>query len=205
MSLISAFILAASLIFWCFLHSALISTSIIQLGATKLGANYKYYRIAYNLFSIISLMLILWYASNHSRQMLFSFHGMWQVIRFIILITGIYLLIAGAKAYDLLSFIGFRQIREDVNYKTLNHGELNTSGILSIIRHPWYTATFLLLWIRDLHMANIIINTIFSIYLIIGCQLEEKKLIREFGSRYIDYQKEVSMLFPWNWIISKLK
>jgi protein-S-isoprenylcysteine O-methyltransferase Ste14 len=205
MNLISAIILAASLVLWCIFHSALISTSVTNLAGKKLGSKLKFYRIAYNTFSFISLLFILWFASNHKGQELFSFQGMWQVIRFIVFIAGMYLLIAGAKAYDLLSFLGFRQIKEDISFKTLNNGELNTSGILSIIRHPWYTATFLILWIRDIHMANIIINVVFSVYLIIGCQLEEKKLIREFGDQYKDYQKSVSMLFPVKWIKSKFK
>jgi protein-S-isoprenylcysteine O-methyltransferase Ste14 len=205
MNLISAIILAASLVLWCIFHSALISTSVTNLAGKKLGSKFKFYRIAYNTFSFISLLFILWFASNHKGQELFSFQGMWQLIRFIVFIAGMYLLIAGAKAYDLLSFLGFRQIKEDISFKTLNNGELNTSGILSIIRHPWYTATFLILWIRDIHMANIIINVVFSVYLIIGCQLEEKKLIREFGDQYKDYQKSVSMLFPVKWIKSKFK
>jgi protein-S-isoprenylcysteine O-methyltransferase Ste14 len=40
--------------------------------------------------------------------------------------------------------------------------------------------------------------------LIVGTCLEEKKLIREFGEKYIAYQKRVSMLIPYRWLRSKI-
>jgi len=85
------------------------------------------------------------------------------------------------------------------------NGNISTSGILGIIRHPWYTATFLSIWIRNIDISALIINVILSIYLIIGCHLEEKKLVLEYGEQYRNYQKNVSMLFPWKWFIIKLK
>ena len=46
-------------------------------------------------------------------------------------------------------------------------------------------------------ISDIIVNTILTIYIIIGTKLEEKKLLLEFGDSYIQYQKEVPMLFPF--------
>jgi hypothetical protein len=34
--------------------------------------------------------------------------------------------------------------------------------------------------------------------------LEEKKLIGEFGEKYIAYQKKVSMLIPYKWLKAKI-
>jgi protein-S-isoprenylcysteine O-methyltransferase Ste14 len=41
-------------------------------------------------------------------------------------------------------------------------------------------------------------------YFIIGAFLEERKLLAEFGEEYIGYQRRVSMLFPFKWVIHKL-
>jgi len=38
--------------------------------------------------------------------------------------------------------------------------------------------------------------------LIVGTYLEEKKLVREFGEKYLIYQKRVSMLIPYKWLKS---
>jgi protein-S-isoprenylcysteine O-methyltransferase Ste14 len=74
--------------------------------------------------------------------------------------------------------------------------EFDTSGILGITRHPWYLAAILLIWARPLDISVIVVNMIFTAYLIAGTYLEEKKLIREFGDKYRIYQQQVSMLIP---------
>ena len=43
-----------------------------------------------------------------------------------------------------------------------------------------------------------------TIYLIIGTLLEEVRLKREFGEEYAAYQKKVSMLIPWKWVVRRL-
>ena len=83
-------------------------------------------------------------------------------------------------------------------------GELDTSGVLGITRHPWYLATLLLIWARPMDVSAIIVNVILSAYLIVGTCLEEKKLVREFGEKYLAYQREVSMLIPYKWLKSKI-
>lgn len=83
-------------------------------------------------------------------------------------------------------------------------GELDTSGVLGMTRHPWYLATMLLIWARQMDVSAIIVNVILTAYLIVGTYLEEKKLVREFGEKYLAYQKRVSMLVPYKWLKSKI-
>ena len=77
---------------------------------------------------------------------------------------------------------------------------MDISGILSVIRHPWYTASILIIWTRHLDVSALIVNLILTLYLIIGTYLEEQKLIDELGDEYRLYQKNVSMLFPFKWL-----
>lgn len=53
-------------------------------------------------------------------------------------------------------------------------------------------------------VSAILLNVIFTSYLIVGTYLEEKKLIGEFGEKYLAYQKRVSMLIPYKWLKSKV-
>jgi protein-S-isoprenylcysteine O-methyltransferase Ste14 len=46
-------------------------------------------------------------------------------------------------------------------------------------------------------MADIVVNAILTIYVVIGTVLEEKKLVLEFGDAYRKYQQEVPMLIPF--------
>jgi protein-S-isoprenylcysteine O-methyltransferase Ste14 len=110
----------------------------------------------------------------------------------------------GASRYDAAQLLGFKQIREGASTKGITDaGELETSGILGITRHPWYLATILLIWARQLDISTILVNTILTCYVIIGASLEEKKLVGEFGEKYRVYQKKVSMLIPYKWLKSK--
>ncbi len=127
-----------------------------------------------------------------------------QILLFTIVIT---LFVAGGLKYDMLHVFGIRQIISGKAHSALSEsGEINTSGILSITRHPWYLATIILIWInyREMYVPTLIVNILLTIYLIIGTVLEERKLIIELGDSYRNYMQSVSMLFPIKWILSKL-
>ena len=112
----------------------------------------------------------------------------------------------GGRHYDARQVLGIKQIREGTSNKVITDtGEFDTSGILGLTRHPWYLATILFIWARQLDVSAILVNVILTSYLIIGTYLEEKKLIGEFGEGYLTYQKRVSMLMPYKWLWSKIK
>ncbi|MEJ2033810.1 MAG: hypothetical protein P8Y63_12400, partial [Deltaproteobacteria bacterium] len=113
----------------------------------------------------------------------------------------------GALKYDMLQFFGIRQIKSGKSHATLSaSGDLDTSGILGLVRHPWYVAALNFIWIcyRDLDISTLIRSIILTAYVVIGAFLEERKLVIDLGDRYRDYQKKVSMFFPVKWIASKL-
>jgi protein-S-isoprenylcysteine O-methyltransferase Ste14 len=110
-------------------------------------------------------------------------------------------MIAGGRAYDLPFFLGLRQIRDSRATSLLSaSGPLKTSGILGMIRHPWYTGGLLLIWAPKMDRPILIMSLILSVYFIVGALLEERKLTRIYGQDYRDYQQEVSMFFPLKWI-----
>jgi protein-S-isoprenylcysteine O-methyltransferase Ste14 len=128
-----------------------------------------------------------------------------RIIQVLLLGTAALLFFRGASRYDAGQLLGFNQIRERAaNKEITGAGELDTSGVLSIVRHPWYLATILLIWARQLDISAILVNAILTFYLIVGTYLEENKLILEFGEKYRSYQRRVSMFIPIKWMKSKL-
>jgi methanethiol S-methyltransferase len=100
--------------------------------------------------------------------------------------------------YDSISFFGIRQILNFLKTKELKPlNEIKKSRMLGIIRHPMYLALINCLWWQTFKMAEIVVNTVLMIYIIIGTILEKKKLVLEFGETYIQYQKKVPMLIPF--------
>jgi protein-S-isoprenylcysteine O-methyltransferase Ste14 len=60
-----------------------------------------------------------------------------------------------------------------------------------------YFAGIIYFWTQTITLADIIVNIILTIYVIVGTRLEENKLRIEFGEVYAQYQKEVPMLIPF--------
>ena len=192
---------------WCLLHSAMISLTVTGFLKEKLGDNYKFYRIFYNLFALATLIPLILYESTLRSLPIFRWDGLFLILRLILLGTAGGLFLAGVLKFDMLHFLGIRQIRSGNSYSALSKtNDIDTSGILSIIRHPWYSATILLVWAgsAELYVSSFLVNCILTVYIFIGTVLEERKLIVEYGDTYRDYRKKVSMLFPFKWFCSKI-
>ena len=197
--------LSALLVAWCFLHSAMITVSVTEYLHKRLGAAFRFYRLFFNLVSALTLVPVVLYTSWARTEPIFRWDGSMRIFQGLLLGTSALLFFLGARRYDAAQLLGLRQIREGISAKGIAEaGELETSGILGIMRHPWYLATILLIWARPLDISTILVNTILTAYVIAGAYLEEKKLVREFGEQYRAYQKRVSMLVPYKWLRAKI-
>jgi len=199
-------ILSAIVIAWCFLHSAMISISVTEYLKRSLGPKFRYYRLFYNVVSALTLVPVVLFAYSVRTQPIFSWDGYLRIVQVLLLGTSGLLFFLGARHYDARQFLGIKQIREGTSNKAITDtGKLNTSGVLGMVRHPWYSASMLLIWAGQMDVSAIIVNIILTAYLIIGTFLEERKLVREFGEEYRAYQKRVSMFIPFLWLRSKIK
>ena len=197
-------ILSVLVIAWCVVHSAMISVSVTEYLQKRLGSVFRFYRLFFNTVSTFTLIPVVWYASLAHTEPIFSWHGYMRIFQALLLGAAAFLFFLGARSYDLRQMLGLKQIREkQPKRENAPAGELDTSGVLSIVRHPWYLAAILLIWSRQLDISAILVNVILTFYLIVGTYLEERKLVREFGDRYKNYQKKVSMLIPYRWLKSK--
>ena len=95
---------------WCLLHSALISLTVTNYLKEKLGGKYKFYRLAYNLFALATLIPLILYESILRSQPIFRWDGMLLIVRMLLLGTAGGLFLSGALKFDMLHFLGIRQI-----------------------------------------------------------------------------------------------
>jgi methanethiol S-methyltransferase len=191
---------------WCTLHSALISPVVISRMKKRLGERFRFYRLIFNVISLITFIPIEYYAVSIHGETVFRWAGPLLIVRYLLLAAAVYLFAAGARHYNMSQFAGIDQIRTG-RANTILSGTpiLDTTGILGVVRHPWYVAAFMIIWAQDLCMSMILNNLVLSLYLIAGTYLEERKLVTELGEQYRNYQRNVSMFFPYRWMKARVE
>lgn len=153
----------------------------------------RYYRLFFNLLSIGLLVGLLVIFKQLPSPVLFD---ALPLVGIILMGIGGLLLLLSIRNYNLGEFSGIHQLNHDG--ATPDHS-LNQEGLNGIVRHPLYTATFLLLWGFFLYyptLKTLCLSGISSLYLIVGTRLEEQKLVLFFGDAYLDYQKRVGRFLP---------
>jgi methanethiol S-methyltransferase len=201
----SKFILLAILwVGWCGLHSLLITSAVTGRIQNRWGRYFAYYRLGYNLFSLLTLLPLLFYTKSLSSPTGALWPWPYSLVQVLMALLGLAAFVAGGRAYDLPFFLGLRQIKDSRATSLLSaSGPLKTSGILGIIRHPWYTGGLLLVWTQKMDRPLLVMSVILSVYFIVGARLEERKLTRIYGQVYRDYQQQVSMFFPFKYLRKK--
>jgi protein-S-isoprenylcysteine O-methyltransferase Ste14 len=192
-------------ILWCTLHSTLIATTVTDYMKTKLGDQFRFYRLFYNTVSLVTLIPLVYYSISIRQAPVFRWEGHLVIVKYLLLVTSVSLFVAGGRHYSMSQLLGIRQIKTGRGNCTLSeYDAFDTSGILSAIRHPWYTAGIIVVWVSDISLSTFLINIVISAYFFIGTILEERKLLLQFGEKYREYQKNVSMFIPYKWLKSKI-
>ncbi len=191
---------------FCVLHSALISMPMATwLGQLRPGWEH-YDRLVYNIIALITLIPPVYFSFTLSGEPLFSWDGSLRLVQFGLGVSAVLLFIGGSRQYDTSQFMGFRQLGEGTG-DDLSAGadQFATEGVLTLIRHPWYSGGLLLIWARDITSPVLVTNLILSLYFVVGAFLEERRMVHKFGAVYQRYQREVPMFFPWRWALQRVK
>lgn len=193
-------LLAGSLVFWCALHSALLLPAVTAYFAARLGPRFRFYRLAYNTVAAVTLVPVVLLAVAVRTPPRFDWSGGWRGLQVAMLAVSAIFFVLGMRRYDLGQLAGWQQLRSRVLGQGMTaSGGLETGGVLAVVRHPMYFATSLLIWARPLDSSALVVNSVLSLYLVVGTHLEERRLVAEFGEAYRAYQRRVPMLLPYRW------
>jgi protein-S-isoprenylcysteine O-methyltransferase Ste14 len=189
------FLILATIIY-AVVHSLLASLGAKTWVRGRFGSTAdRWYRLAYNLFAVISGLPILVLLYILPDRPIYQIPSPWVLLTALGQLVGIIIIVVGIYQTDPWHFIGLRQtIEPEKNTSSL----MITNGLYSRVRHPLYTGGLLLIWLMP--TMTLILLTLFillTIYLIVGARLEEKRLIHEFGIDYQVYQQHVPMLLPF--------
>ncbi|MFM8320244.1 MAG: methyltransferase family protein [Chloroflexota bacterium] len=190
----AAAILGAMLVYGV-VHSWLAWPQAKGLAQRLFGAgSLRWYRLAYNLFAALSLLPVLYLAAALPDEPLYRVPQPWSLAMLAVQgLAGLGLLAAVLQT-GALSFVGLAQLFQGGDPAP---GRLVESGLYRWMRHPIYTTGMAFLWFTPLMTRNLLLLYAgFSLYFLIGAWFEERKLLREFGQAYRDYQRRVGMFLP---------
>lgn len=190
----NVFWLVLAVLIWGVVHSVTASLEAKDWARQALGNGVmRFYRLSYNIFSVISFAPILWLVAVLPDQALYSIPTPWVYLSVAGQFGALVMLVVGVLQTDTLSFIGLKQLLGE----TERSSQLVTGGLYRWVRHPLYSAGLLFIWLTPVMSINSLIVIISaSIYIIVGALFEERKLEREFGVAYAEYKAVTPMLVP---------
>ena len=191
-------ILALSWTAWCFLHSLLISRGFTARMKEIMGRIYGYYRLAYTIFSLLTLVPVIYYQAQLGQEVIFAWPWPWFLVKYGMYTVAFLLFYGGFRVYDIQYLAGIKQVQQMRHGNGTDTMEFTSEGILGYVRHPWYSGAILLVCaFGDVTDVSLVSKTVLTVYIIIGAFLEEQKLIREIGEPYRLYRTKVPMFIPW--------
>lgn len=192
---VSSLVLIFAIVLWGYVHSLLVTPGTRARVRQWFGAGSdRWYRLAYNIFSIVTFIPILGLVAMDPGETLYVIPTPWSYLALAGQLLAVAALGVGLLQTGLWTFLGFEQLL--VKSKEGN-AQMVTGGLYRWVRHPLYTAGLVFIWLTPVMTVNLLVLNIgLTIYLVVGAIFEERKLVREFGAAYRDYQENVPMLIP---------
>lgn len=157
------------------------------------------YRLAYNLFAVFHVALVIgagWGLLGDGAA--FDRASSLRILQGVASVLGAGVFLVALFGYDLSRFAGTAQLRASAQGKFLDDEEpLRLVKLHRYVRHPLYSAAFLLLWGRIEDEFTLATALWASLYLWIGSRYEERRLLARFGETYVRYRNAVPAFVPW--------
>ena len=159
----------------------------------------RFHRLAYNLFAIVHLGVVLaigrWLAAGSAGFAL----PIWLVwVGDAMVVGGAVLGFAALRSYRAAPFIGIAQLHGDGD----DDEPLALDGLHRWMRHPLYSALFLMLWGLARSPLGLATAIWASLYLIVGSRIEEQRLVARYGDAYRAYRRATPAFLPWKRLAS---
>jgi len=176
-------------------HSWLASISVKNWMRQTFGSTAdRWYRLAYNIFAVITLLPLLPMLILLPSRTLYVVPLPWRWL----MVTGQLLAILAAAISLLqtgaLHFMGLSQLVDEDQDR---NDKLNLGGFYAWVRHPLYTFSIVFLWLTPvMTTSTLTLFILFTLYFYVGSIYEERRLVAEFGAAYENYRRQVPRLMP---------
>ena len=174
-------------------RAGLVQAFIIALYAEMYGFPLTLYVLA----GVFGIDIPLMHASGHLWATLLGLGPVGQTIEMLI---GLAFVVLGIS----LLIEGWREM-----FRANRAGQMATTGLYAIVRHPQYLGIFLALFGQLVHWPTILTLALFPVIVWAYVRLarkEERAMVEKFGVQYLAYRERVPMLLPrasqWRQLLS---
>jgi protein-S-isoprenylcysteine O-methyltransferase Ste14 len=192
---VSFVLILAAMALYGLVHSLLASLTVKAWMQRRLDEwAGRTYRLAYNLFAVISLLPVLALPALLPDQHLYIIPFPLALLTLALQGLAVVALAVGLLQTGVWAFLGLSQLSGE---NPSGPPGLVVRGLYRWVRHPLYSAGLVFIWLAPLMTTNLLaFNLGATIYLIVGAMFEERKLLREFGQDYALYRAATPMLVP---------
>ncbi len=183
-------------IYWAtyFLLHSLLALIPVKNYFQSIGIRARIYRLMYNIIALITLIPIIIFSLTIDAEYILQPNYLLKTAGLLLAGYGIIVGRIAFRSYDTKAFLGLGSMEGE--------DEFRSDGLLRMVRHPLYSAVILIIagyFIFNPKITSLISVFMIYLYLMIGIQLEEQKLIKAFGEKYLEYRKKTPMLIPRFW------
>ncbi|MBU3658484.1 MAG: isoprenylcysteine carboxylmethyltransferase family protein [Flavobacteriales bacterium] len=173
-------------------HSLFADNIVREKLLFRLKWSERKYRFFYSLMSTLLLGSVYVFQFLAAKNWLMEVKNFTLLLGVFLMLVGVYFNYLAFKNISVKVFIGLATKKE--KEETI----LIQNGIYTVVRHPIYTgliSIYIGFFLIQPSLYNALNFGLILSYLPIGIYLEERKLIKYFGSSYIEYRKKVRRLF----------
>jgi len=144
---------------------------------------------------VLALVALLW---QRSGTTLYHLHGIAYWLVLACATAGFALFLWSVLSLRLFDPLGLAPVRAHLRGREPHTQPLTVRGPYRQVRHPIYLSILILFWSTPVLTADrLLLNVLWSAWIVVGTLLEERDLAGRFGDSYRSYQKKVPMLIPW--------
>ncbi len=178
-------------------HSILIRRPV--RNALRRALPDHFYGVAYTYTSALALVLlvVLWQRVDGD---LYSLHGAGRWALRIVLVLAFVGVLWGIGSLEKFDAFGTNAYLNHLRRRQVPPGHLTVKGPYGIVRHPFYAFAIVALWATPaLSIDRLLLNVLFTGWILLGASLEERDLLADFGEDYANYRESVPMFVPRLW------
>ncbi|MBL8291487.1 MAG: isoprenylcysteine carboxylmethyltransferase family protein [Bryobacterales bacterium] len=155
-----------------------------------------WYRVIYTIASAAALLLLvaLW---QRSTVEIYVATGVGRWLFAALLLACLAGILWGIRSLEQFDAFGIDIFLSQVRQEERHPAKLTVEGPYRLVRHPFYSFGIIALWAAPvLSLDRLLLNTVFTLWIVMGASLEERDLLCEFGEDYRLYQRAVPMFVP---------